>query len=1342
MPIDLTRRADLTTPEELDPGITLTQAWFGLGPPRLEVCEISAGDDPPARVMRRAWERRRGGRAVPVVVVTRCPTGLRMCGPEGAPPPVVELPEAAALDLLREALNLQPQDVVSVVLSRFSLVQGAGGVAGLRNRQLLSTHFLTDVLPARQPELWTALQSKGERLRDAHGRALIVGLGFRITESQPRELLLHADEQLIAIAHLYPTGTNLDRIAAGSGAPPAARLVARARALGVSRGLLVSGRVLRLYLTRLHEDFEEASAPAAFLEVETHVLPDDRLGLVWGCFSVEALVPGGTLDLLVEDSSRFAVTLRDRFRDRVYERVVPRLIRGLWRSATGRGAEIAPDLLYRATLALLYRLLFVLYAEDRNLLPLENPYYRQRSLTARLSQVRATVETPGRAFDKRATDLWEDLRAIFGAIAEGHREWGIPLYDGGLFKDGDGAPPEGRLLARITLPNAVVGQALYDLAIDGDAEGSGKVDFGDLGVRHLGTVYEGLLSYQVTIADTDLAIDATNAAEPYVPATHGAEVKVRAGEPYVQSPQGTRKATGSYYTPAFAVTRLVAAAVGPTVDRHLAALRGLPEDEAGSLLLDLRICDPAMGSGHFLVAALDLITERLSEFLTERRLPTVVAEVQRARDQITTSGRAYGAEGLGERISDIDLLRRLVLKRCIYGVDLNPMAVELAQLSLWLHAFVPGLPLSYLGHTLRCGNSLVGVAGRELEEALEHSGGLFASAVTDSLTAALDDARAIGSITDLELREVEESEARQAKLEKDTEGVRTVYDLYTAAPFDGDGVGRDQLFLGTDLRAILGGQIPSTWTEAIGRADALLTEHRAFHWQLSFPEVFLRGRPGFDAIVGNPPWEEVTVEELGFYVRYLPGLKSERSEVERRRRMEGYEETHLEVREMFEMASHHAAELRAYLAARYELTRSGDPDLYRAFAERFLQLCREGGALGVVMPRSAMATDGTAPLRQRLFGASDHVQLDFITNRGQWLFAAVHPQYTIALVVAHPSSAAHDAVISTAGPVDDRTGFDRLDSERIEWRSSELARLSPGLEVPLIPSARAGALFRRLCAAHPPFRSGDGGFRPLPWTELHMTNDRKSGLLRESGPGWPVWSGDSFDLWKPDHLPPPFVLPEQEGLRHLQQKRQRSRIWTQNFLPTVVRDANTMPQHRARILFRDVSRATDSRTVRACLAPPRIFAVNTAPSILFPRGDQLDEAYVLGVMCSMPFDWLARRRVETHLNFFMLDGLPLPRPTPEDPRRQRVVSLAGRLACVDERYRDFASAVGIDCGPVDPAEKSEMIAELDAMVGSLYGLVEDDVSLMFDDFPATVAGISAERRARVLDHLAQLGKLA
>ena len=530
----------------------------------------------------------------------------------------------------------------------------------------------------------------------------------------PKEYLLHDEGQPVAAVHVYDDGTNLDRVLAGQAAPPSSLALQRASELHVGYALLLAGPLLRIYSLRAEESLDEGAASAAFVEFDTTLLPDEYAPLLGALAAPDALRPQGRLHRIREESGRYAVALRDRFSKRLYEEVVDLVVRGIYDAARARGLNPLPDEgeLYRATLVLLFRLLFLLYAEDRNLLPMQNSEYRRRSMTGMVIGAAQTVADPARHFDPRATSLWTDLRQLFNAVRAGNEDWGVPPYDGGLFED-DGL--DDGLLARIELPNEVVGQAIYRLGWDEDDGGSGKIDFGDLGVRQIGTVYEGLLSYEVAFAAADLRIERRAEGEPYVPVAPGEPVEIPAGTPHIRSPMGGRKATGSYYTPAFAVQRLTDRAVRPALAAHLAALPDQPDAPA---FFDIRVCDAAMGSGHFLVAALDALTDDFAGYLALHPVSAVSGELSSARERLHAVGDSYGAPDLAEQVADIDLLRRLVLKRCIYGVDLNPMAVELARLGLWLHSFVPGLPLSYLGHTLRCGNSLVGIGANSPEVGL------------------------------------------------------------------------------------------------------------------------------------------------------------------------------------------------------------------------------------------------------------------------------------------------------------------------------------------------------------------------------------------------------------------------------------------------------------------------------------------------------------------------------------------------------------------------------------------------------------------------------------------------
>lgn len=1318
------------------PGGRVVRMWQGELSPAgvgIEVSEVELTENlTPAR-LRQAWTARRAGQARPVLVFASAgPDQILVCGPDGTPPPVATIQATLGERIFAAVLTERPVPATRRALDLIGRAQGSGSVPGFRNRNLVSTHYVTHVLQRAAPDDWADAAAQGDQALGQSGEAMLRALGYELETTGPKEYRVQDGGAAVALAHVYDDGTSLDRVGAGQAAPPSAIALKRARELGLDHAILVSGNLIRIYSLQVEETLDEGTPSAAYVEFDTSLLPAGWAPLLGALAAPDALRPNGRLVRIRADSGRYAVALRDRFTKRLYEEVVDQLVRGIHAAAIRADIDPRPNEqeLYRGTLVLLFRLLFLLYAEDRDLLPMGNAEYAHNSITRRVLAAAETARSPERRFDEHAASIWAGLRQLFDAVAKGNADWGVPPYDGGLFADEHGL--DSGLLSRIELPNAVIGPALVALGWDQGPEGdAGKIDFGDLGVRHLGTIYEGLLSYEVAFANQNLRIDRSAEGEPYVPAGPGEPVDVPVGAPHICSPQGGRKATGSYYTPVFAVDRLIDKALHPAIDQHLAHV-GTDLDLTPAALFDFRVADIAMGSGHFLVAALDALTERYANYLAATPNRAVRAELDRARGRLNVVGERYGAPHLGDRVSDVDLLRRIVLKRCIYGVDLNPMAVELARLSLWLHSLVPGLPLSYLGANLKHGNSLVGV-GAGLADL-----GLFAQQYEQAAAAKAGE---VESINDIELGEIARGERLERELDEATCGLRDYYDVVTAGPL------LDRNLASVELHAeqIIERRAHGWVTREVATATQAARTQAALHWRIAFPRVFLRHeRPGFDVILGNPPWEEVTVERLGFFVRHLPGLKSIRSQAEQERRIAEFAATYTTIRERYEAELAEKEALRRYIAANYVLTRSGDPDLYKAFAERFLALLRPGGHLGVVLPRTAFSGDGTTPFRERLLGAASMASLDVILNNKQWMFPDVHPQYTIVLLAAQIGPAT-DRTLSVSAVAASRKEFDRIDDERTSWTLAELRVPHPDLAVPLLPSREAARLYQRIVRTHPRFDSSKGGWRAVPWAELHVTNDRKSGLLKEpgsvGGEAWPVYGGKSFDLWEPElwrrdgELQ--FVLEPKVGLAEIQRKRQRSDVWRAHFRPEVLRDPATLPQHGPRILFRDTTNRTNSRTCIVCLVPPKVFALNTAPSLAWPTGDERDQAYLLGVMSSVPFDWFARRRVETHLNYFILNSLPVPRPGRDDSRWRRVVELAGRLAAVDERYAGWATACGVDCGPFDAAEKAASVAELDAVVAHAYGLSREDLEMMFEDFPATEVGVSPGRRAAILEHCAQ-----
>ena len=245
---------------------------------------------------------------------------------------------------------------------------------------------------------------------------------------------------------------------------------------------------------------------------------------------------------------------------------------------------------------------------------------------------------------------------------------------GGLFETDPTISKPGAALAALSLPDAVFEPALRGFLLDGARDlaspGAGPVDFRSLRVREFGTIYEGLLESELAVADTNLALKKQGKDLVYVPAKAAEAVAVLRGAIYLHNRSGARKSSGSYFTPGFAVDHLLDAALEPALQAHAERLGALDDTDAAEAFFDIRIADIAMGSAHFLVAAVDRVERALSGILAARALPGVTAELAALRMAAKTELRKLGQDGR-QQIEDGQLLRRLIARRCIYGVDLN-----------------------------------------------------------------------------------------------------------------------------------------------------------------------------------------------------------------------------------------------------------------------------------------------------------------------------------------------------------------------------------------------------------------------------------------------------------------------------------------------------------------------------------------------------------------------------------------------------------------------------------------------------------------------------------------------
>lgn len=679
------------------------------------------------------------------------------------------------------------------------------GFRPFHNRELFADGFLSDRLTSRPDfesldasELFGELRGLWERERAgllsaneaqteerfvqpvlrALGFAYTVQVGMRVgTGRRQPDYALFLDEDrrrdadgltgrarfraAVAIADAKRFDWPLERPGRrAAGDDPVAQIVNYVLITGCPWGVLTNGRLWRLYAAA--GDLVEGACYEIDLVALLESGTEREFRYFAAFFSAQAFALDAQgrsfLERALEESTANAVAVGRALEAQVFA-AVPLIAQGL----LGEGERSRPALsdAFDHALVLLYRLLFCLHAEARALLPIDNPHYARYSLRSHKAQL-ARDRDGGRVLSGRSDDLYNDLRALFRIVDQGDERLGVAEYNGGLFSAARHSYFEGR-----SVPDDLLAPAL-----DGLYRVAGEfVDYRELSIRHLGTIYERLLQFRL------------------IPDDRGT---------FALEPAPGRHETGSYFTPEQVVDRIVERTLEPALEARsrTAAQAELSGEQALEVFLSLRVLDPAMGSAHFLVGACAYIA------------------------QYIVTDPAYGGE-----LSLLEV-QRLVAERCLYGVDVNPLAVELAQLSLWLTTVREGEPLTFL-HNLREGNSLVGA---DLAALLQGGESIFAQHLAREAEALLD------------------REAEIARLDS-----HTGEDLH-----EKERLARAAEALRVPLEAFAEESVAPSFTEPVGRA---------FHWELEFPEVFLAadGRPradgGFDAVIGNPPW--VRIQELG-----------------------------------------------------------------------------------------------------------------------------------------------------------------------------------------------------------------------------------------------------------------------------------------------------------------------------------------------------------------------------------------------------------------------------------------------------------------------------------------------
>ncbi|MCZ0730641.1 Eco57I restriction-modification methylase domain-containing protein [Mycolicibacterium iranicum] len=1300
-------------------GITTDKVYLGPDPHGLggfQVAVASAETVPSRQTLRDLFTARKGRTQIQLVVAVVHDGKAHLFGPDPQAQPI-ELPVEQASRQLQSIL-LEP-DVLAATdrFAGFRKSSDSTGVVGFTNSGLFATHHILSNVPNRAD--WEDLGKQALPLLGKRRKQLIDALGFQTKPGPNGTLLLSIDgHQPRAVAVLLDDSEQFDAKTQRFQLSPVAFGLAVASREEVPWLMVLRKDQIRLYPGRDGVGVGSKGQAETYFEVDLSTVDSENAALLPLIFSADALKAGGTADELLRDSARYASELGERLRERIYDEIVPPVaVEVATRLAANAEVQLDADGLataYRITLRILFRLLFQAYAEDRGLLPSgRNEGFDANSLK---TNARRLLESQTAEYGDAST-IWLDLIQVWNAIDQGNPQWQIPAYNGGLFSTDPERSPEGALIKKIELPDSVLGPALKSLLIDvTDDDVLGAVDFRSLSVREFGTIYEGLLESSLSLAEQDLTLDENGA---WVPATNG-EVVAPAGSVYFHTASGERKATGSYFTPKVVVDHLIEQSIVPALTAHLQTIaEHLAKGDGATAsreFFDFRVADLAMGSGHFLVAAVDKIEALMRTFLTEHTVPGVNEELLRLAG---VAKEALGSDDVAKsEVDEVGLLRRQVARRCVYGLDINPMAVELARLALWIHTFVPGLPMSNLDHGLVHGNSLTGIA--TIDEALDalqpgrRPGelSLFDSILTDQLASAKTLLVDVANASEANKAEIEESARLLVEAHEAADTARRIFDAAVAARM-GTLAPNTVMDEGALLQMLARPEVAEVEQD-------LLPAHLPF----LFPEVFLRNSPGFDAIIGNPPWDKVRWEATPFWAKVSPGLMA-LPDTQRDARIEELrKERPVEAaREAAEIVERQR--LQEYFKKVFTLRGGTHLELAQLMLERALTSVRSTGRIGLVLPRQFLVLAGWKRLREKLF-AHHRVSLVQARNAGGWIFEGVDARYAVVLLAAGPQSDEPIEVMVVTSSAELRA---IAPESMIKFTHDELSSLSENLVVPWFNDPGDRLVFDKM-RDYPRLSSEDSwviGTHDARWDFTRTGRDHGLVASTESPGAWRVMMTRHLDPFSIRSVAAKQFV---DDFRALAAKSKGVTIDEQGI-------ASYEPEHPV-VLLRYPSRSDDTRTLIASALPDKGFLYNAGYVHAIGHKAGTSENVLLallGVLNTNTEDWWARRFVDRHVTSKVVNNLPLPALGEAD-----ITTLAERTAVLlrNSGYTCLASGIDVagiaDNSPFSGDSYDRLRAGSEAVVAHGFGLQPDDFEIVRrdfsdDGFPASIFDLACEMLA-------------
>ncbi|MDP2783154.1 MAG: N-6 DNA methylase [Sulfurimicrobium sp.] len=1125
--------------------------------------------------------------------------------------------------------------------------------------------------------------------------------------------------------------------------------------LRVRFGFLTNGRIWRMY------DTDKITARKTFIEFDLArllVLEDaakkaQGLALFAFFFGRDTYVQPATagqvsaIQQAIAASADFTLEVEENLKAVIYGYAgEDSLFEIMGRAIHQANPKASLASVYENSVVLLFRLLFVVYFEDKNRdLLSRHPFYPRYSLAQLFETLRAQPAERAALHDGVYA-----LKQLFEMLDEGAEDINIPLFNGGLF-DPARAP---LLLTPKIFDNATLQILLEKLRFKthrGDTLFDTRRDFKNMSVTHLGRIYEGLLEFRFERAsETAVYLEYESSAtkgktvEAYYDVYDSAnlrkekgfrawrEVSVKKGEVYLKSASNSRKTTASYYTPPSLSQPLVKAAI----DHAIAS---------GKTFTELKILDNACGSGHFLVEALGYLTD-----LALARLEQDAGLQQLVADESAKISEQIALLGLGYEPEDAQILKRALLKRCIFGVDLNPFAVELARLSLWMDSFIFGTPLSFIEHHVQHGNALMGASVQDFIDynATEvKQNDLFVENLSDRF----DDLRSVMQELDA-MRDTTAAEVEQSKaLWKNTIAPklnllsRALSFICTrrALAAEGDAKACQALDKTPDLIAQLFDDAKSK-SAALKQVEAYARRYHFFHYEVAFPEAFARERKGFDIIVGNPPWDKTKFSDTDFFPQYHSNYRSlkntEKAAVQKRL----LESEHIAA--AYQATQHDMEVANGYYKDAFPLNKgAGDGNLFRFFVERNLGLLSDGGSLNYVLPSALLFEEGSVALRRHIF-THCHMPFFYSFENRNGLFPDVDSRYKFALmqIVNRAPSAAtihssedlqHD-VIDTAFYLTDPAELNDP-ARHVPYPLETLKALSPNqwalmelrdsIDLPILQKCYAA--YAALSPQWLDFRR-----------ELDMTNDKDLFIEKAAPDLLPLFEGKM--IWQYSHVldEPQYWLDAAAFDARLHSKelhRMAQDLGIPKAEAAKHMTAIRYDREFVRLGFRDIARDTDERTLIFGLLPknggvgntinisiPKTYVLGTAGGVTTQTVSPLRLLFALAWFNSLPVDWIARFMIQIHANKTYLYRLPIPQPTDDEIRANPDYaqlaknSLLLSLAANWDDFAELAPLFDVQHQDLPQTAKAQDIlrAQNDKLVARLYGITDKEFAHLLQSF--------------------------